>query len=99
MKANDKTIGGIVDRLAIVKQQIADAQAEELKLRQLLIDSGLSAIDGIYHRATVSETDGKLFIDWKSIAMKFNPSRQLIKAHSSTGDSYYTVRVTARKTS
>jgi len=99
MKANDKTLGGIVDRLAIVKQQIADMQKEETQLKQLLVDSGHAAIDGLLHRASVSECDGKTFIDWKTIAMKFNPSRQLIKANTSTGDPYYTVRVTSRKTS
>lgn len=99
MKANDKTLGGIVDRLAIVKQQIADLQNEELRLREVLIDSGLAAVDGLLHRATVSECEGKTFIDWKTIAMKFSPSRQLIKANTSYGDPYYTIRVTARKTS
>ena len=99
MKANDKTLGGIVDRLAIVKQQIADLKKEESELKDLLIDSGLAAVDGIYHRASISESAGKTFIDWQTIAMKFNPSRQLIKGNTSCGDPYYTVRVTARKTS
>jgi hypothetical protein len=99
MKANDKTLGGIVDRLAIVKQQIADLQKEETELKGLLIDSGLASVDGLLHRASVSECSGKTFIDWKKIAMKFSPSRQLITANTSVGDPYYTVRVTSRKTS
>ena len=99
MKANDKTLGGIVDKLAIVKQQIADLKNEELELREILIDSGLAAVDGTISRASISESEGKLFVDWKTIAMKFNPSRQLIKANTSVGEAYYTVRVTARKTS
>ena len=99
MKANDKTLGGIVDKLAIVKQQIADLKNEELELREILIDSGLAAVDGTLHRASVTESDGKTFVDWRTIAMKFSPSRQLIKANTSVGEAYYTVRVTARKTS
>lgn len=99
MKANDKILGGIVDRLAIVKQEIADLKNEEIKLKQLLVDSGLAAVDGVYHRASVSESEGKIFIDWKTIAEKFSPSRQLIKGNTSQGEAYYTVRVTARKTS
>ena len=99
MKANDKTLSGVVDKLAIVKQQIADLKNEELELRELLIDSGLAAVDGTLHRASVTESDGKVFIDWRTIAEKFSPSRQLIKANTSVGDPYYTVSVTARKTS
>ena len=99
MKANDKTLSGVVDKLAIVKQQIADLKNEELELRGLLIDSGLAAVDGTLHRASVTESDGKVFIDWKTIAEKFSPSRQLIKANTSVGEAYCTVRVTARKTS
>jgi hypothetical protein len=38
-------------------------------------------------------------VDWESIAMKFNPSRQLIRAYTSEGASYYQVRIYARKTS
>lgn len=94
---NDNILGHIVDKLAQVKAQIADLKIDEQNLRQDLIESGESVIDGVYHRAAISESEGKVTVDWKAIAMHFNPSRQLIKAHSSQGDDYVTVRVSARK--
>ena len=94
---NDNILGHIVDKLAQVKAQIADLKIDEQNLRQDLIKSGESVIDGVYHRAAISESEGKVTVDWKAIAMHFNPSRQLIKAHSSQGDDYVTVRISARK--
>jgi len=95
----ENILGHIVDKLAQVKAQIADLKIDEQALRQELIDSGESTIDGVYHRAAVSESEGKITIDWQTVAMHFKPSRQLIKAHTSQGDAYATVRVSARKSS
>lgn len=36
--------------------------------------------------ATVFEVKGRTSIDWQSIAMHFEPSRQLITAHTTTGE-------------
>ena len=86
-----------VDRLAVIKATIAELKTEENNLKQSLIDSGAAIVDGTLHRAAVSYCDGRTSIDWQSIAAKFNPSRQLITAHTSTGDPFYSVRVSARK--
>ena len=86
-----------VDQLALIKAQIAELKAQEDALKAVLINSGLSAVDSDLHRATVSECDGKEMVDWKSIALKFSPSRQLVTAHTSKGDPYFQVRVFARK--
>ena len=95
----ENILGHLVDKLAQVKAKIADLKIDEQTLRQELIDSGESTIEGIYHRAAISPSDGKITIDWHTIAMHFKPSRQLIKAHTSQGDAYATVRVSARKSS
>ena len=95
---NENILGHIVDKLARVKTQIADLKISEQLLRQDLIDSGESVVDGTYHRAAISEAEGKTTVDWKAVAMHFNPSRQLIKAHTTQGDDFITVRVSARKT-
>lgn len=94
---NENILGHIVDKLAQVKAKIADLKIDEQALRQELIDSGETSIEGIYHRAAISESDGKTTIDWQTVAMHFKPSRQLIKAHTSQGEAYATVRVSARK--
>lgn len=100
MKASNlDVLGGIVDKLGQVKAQLADLKKEEDRLKQELIDSGLASIDGTFYRAAISECDGKTSIDWKAIAEKFSPSRQLIKSKTTYGEDYVTVRVSARKSS
>jgi hypothetical protein len=95
---NENILGHLVDRLAQIKAQIADLKIDEQSIRKDLVDSGESVVDGMYHRAAITESEGKVTVDWKAIAMHFNPSRQLIKAHSAQGDDFTTVRVSARKT-
>ena len=86
----------IVDRMAEIKAQIAALNDEQNNLRDTLIDSGLSTIDGTLHRAAVSHCVGKTSIDWQSIAKHFKPSRQLITAHTHTGEPYFVVKLSAK---
>lgn len=96
-ESNLAMLGGIVDKLALIKAQIADLKLTETRLKQDLIDSGFASIDGTLNRAAISECDGKTSVDWKKIAEKFSPSRQLVTANTTVGDPYFTVRVSARK--
>jgi hypothetical protein len=94
---NPAILAAAVDRLALIKAQMAQLSAEEKQLKEALTASGLDAIDGTAHRAAVSHCAGRVSIDWETIAAKFTPSRQLIAAHTSTGAPYTVVRVSARK--
>lgn len=94
---NPAILAAAVDRLALIKAQMAQLSAEEKQLKESLTASGLDAIDGTAHRVAVSHCAGRVSIDWETIAAKFNPSRQLIAAHTSTGAPYTVVRVSARK--
>ena len=88
-----------VDRLAIVKRDIAELQAEELALKTLLIATGAEAIEGSQHRAAISYDVTRICTDWETIAQRFKPSRQLIAAHTTEGAPFAVVRVSAKKTS
>lgn len=92
-------LSATVDRLAFIKAQIADLKIKEDECKRILIDSGVSSAESSVHRATVVECAGKETINWAQIAQHFNPSRQLIRAHSSTGEKFFQIRVYARKTS
>jgi hypothetical protein len=94
---NPAILAAAVDRLALIKAQMAQLSAEGKQLKEALTASGLDAIDGTAHRAAVSHCAGRVSIDWETIAAKFTPSRQLIAAHTSTGAPYTVVRVSARK--
>lgn len=87
----------LVDRLAAIKAEIARLTTESDNIKDALIDSGLTAIDGTLHRAAIVRCEGRTFIDWRAIAERLNPSRQLITAHTTVGDPVVSVRLTARK--
>jgi hypothetical protein len=87
----------VVDQLGGIKAKVAHYKKLEADLVAKLAESGLSEIDGSVFRATVSVADVEK-IDWKTIAAKLEPSRQLI-AGNTTHDTRTTVRVVARKTS
>ena len=87
----------MVDRLALIKTIRDDLTLEENSIKVKLATCGLPVINGTLHRASVSHCDGKVTIDWRTIAMKLSPSRQLITAHTTQGDGYDVVRVSARK--
>lgn len=90
-------LSGLVDRLAEIKALTADLSAEADAIKEFLISSGMPAIEGTLHRATVSLVAGRDKVDWETIARRFDPSHQLITAHTVHGDPYHVVRVSARK--
>jgi hypothetical protein len=94
---NPVLLAAAVDRLALVKAQLANLKTEEDQLKAVLIEAGQAAIEGTQHRAAVSYCPGRDCTDWHAIADHFSPSRQLITAHTATGAAFYTVRVSARK--
>ncbi len=89
-------LAAVVDRMATIKAQIAALKDEENELRDALIDAGLPAIDGTLHRASISHCAGRTTIDWQSIALHLKPSRQLMTAHTHTGDPYFVVKLSAK---
>lgn len=89
--------GDIVDQLLAVKAQLAELEQKEKELKDCLVTAGLPSIEGVLARASISYCAGREKIDWQTIAMRFEPSRQLITAHTTTGAPFHTVRVTARK--
>ena len=98
MKNENRTLlSAAVDRLAVIKAQTAALAAEEKELKAVLAESGETVIEGTLHRAAVSQCAGRDSIDWAAIAARFNPSRQLITAHPTTGAPFTVVRLSARK--
>jgi hypothetical protein len=98
MKNENRTLlSAAVDRLATIKAQVAALTAEEKELKTILAESGELVIEGSLHRAAISNCAGRDSIDWAAIAAKFEPSRQLITAHTTTGAPFAVVRLSARK--
>lgn len=91
------TLGAIVDRLGIINATIADLKKESATLRADLEAAGLKSIEGTLYRASISECAGKTATDWQTIAMRFKPSPQLIRRHTTTGEGSVRLTITARK--
>ena len=100
MKSNTQSnpiLSLLVDQYARLKAQQAEITDELQYIKDQLVAAGVSPIEGETHRASVTLTSGRVSIDWQTIAMRFEPSRQLITAHTTKGDDFYTLRISARK--
>jgi len=90
------TLGAVVDRLGQLRAEIADLEQVEKQLRAALIESGQDKIIGKLYKAAVIHSEGRTSIDWQTIAERFNPSRQLIAAHTKQGAPFAAVRISSR---
>jgi hypothetical protein len=86
------------DRLGLLHAVIAQSQTEVADLRAELEAAGLKEIEGDLYRVAFANCKGSTKVNWKAIAAKLQPSRQLVKAHTSTGEESVRMTVTARPT-
>ena len=87
-----------VDELGQLHATIADMKRKADKIRTELEDAGLADIEGQAYRVNFAQCAGKTLTDWKTIAAKLKPSRQLIAAHTTTGEASTRMTVKARQT-
>lgn len=85
------------DRLGEIQAMIADLKAEEAGLKAILLASGEDVVEGDLFRVSMSRDIETTRVDWKAVAAKFEPSRQLVTAHSKVSTSNR-VAVKARST-
>ena len=86
------------DRLGLLNAVIAKSKDEADRLRAELESTGLKEIEGQLYRVAFAECKGATKTDWKAVAEKLKPSRQLVNAHTSTGKPSTRMTVTARPT-
>lgn len=90
-------LAAVVDQLGAIKAQQAALKRIADDLIDTLVESGNTEIDGAAYRATISFANVEC-IDWKTIAAKLNPSRQLIVGNTEFKPRT-TVKVVARRAS
>ena len=83
----------IVDKLGLLKAEIASLQAEEKKLKEQLVALGTGAHAGNLYDATVTISERDC-LDMEAVRNKLSP--QFLRAHTST-TKVTTVRVAAKK--
>ena len=81
-----------IDRLGVVKAQLAALKREEDELKAVLIEQGPGAYEGDLYRVTVSASERET-LDME--AVRAHLSRQFIAAHTNVTP-VVTVRCTAR---
>lgn len=89
-----QTVKNLADELGLIKAQIAELEEKQKTVRALLIASGESAVEGDLFRASITEAARKE-VNWKAIAEKLEPSRQLVQAHTRLNH-FPVIRVSSR---
>lgn len=93
---NAKTDAALVDDLGAINAAIAEMTAEATLLKSELkarIAEG-SAAEGDLFRVSHS-VQNRTSVDWKTVAAKLNPSRQLVQAHTKESE-VHIIKVTGR---
>ena len=90
-----------VDELEQIKARISDLTQREGIYKAFLIASDRPAIEGTFHRVTVSQQE-RTSTDWQAIARQALAKKPellqaLIEENTTTGAPFFTVRVSARK--
>jgi hypothetical protein len=85
-----------VDRLGAINAAITTLQDDAELIRAELEAAGLTTIEGQIFRASFAQVAGKTLTDWATIAKRFNPSPQLIRAHTKTGKESTRMTIKAR---
>jgi hypothetical protein len=83
-----------VDQLGALDAQIKALTKQADTLKAQIKSQGPERYLGSFYSALVFESEGRTITDWRAIAEKFNPSRQLITAHTETGDIVRSIKLT-----
>lgn len=85
----------LADLLGDARAELAQAKEKVKELEEALKSLDITEAEGSRYRATVAHVE-RAQVDWKAVAAKLKPSRQLVTAHT-RHLSYDQVRVTALK--
>jgi len=88
-------VAGLADELGFIRAQMADLKDREKDIRDIMIEAGVKTLEDDTFRALVVESI-RTMIDWKQVAAKLKPSRQLVTAHT-TEKEVISIRVNARR--
>lgn len=84
----------MVDQLGALDAHIKALTKQAEALKATIKAQGPERYMGASYSALVFESEGRTVTDWRSIAEKFNPSRQLITAYTVTGDAVRSIKLT-----
>jgi hypothetical protein len=91
-------IAAKVDELGAMQAAMADMKRKADQIRTELENAGLADIEGTLYRVNFAAVAGRTLTDWKTIAERLKASRQMIAAHTTTGEPSTRMTVKARQT-
>jgi predicted DNA-binding protein (UPF0251 family) len=91
-------IAAKVDELGALHAALANMKRKADQIRTELEEAGLTDIEGHLYRVNFAQCAGRTLTDWKTIAERLKASRQLIAAHTTTGEPSTRMTVKARQT-
>lgn len=86
-------MAAMVDQLGALDAQIKALTKQADTLKASIKAHGPERYNGSEFSALVFESEGRTVTDWKAIAEKFEPSRQLITAHTSVGEPVRSIKL------
>lgn len=86
-------LSGMVDQLGALDAQIKALTKQADTLKAAIKAQGPERYNGSQFSALVFESEGRTVTDWKAIAEKFEPSRQLITAHTTIGEPVRSIKL------
>lgn len=93
----EHNLNPLADEYGRIKAQIADLELRQKTIKDTFEKAGVVELEGDLFRCVLSNIAENVGPDWKAIAQKMNPSRQLVAAHQKTLKAAHTrVSVSAR---
>lgn len=91
------SIQSIVDELGDIDREILRLKVQRDDMAAIVKLTGEGRYIGQQFEGLVYSSKGRTTTDWKTIAQHFNPSRQLLAAHTTTGELSLSLKVEALK--
>jgi hypothetical protein len=91
------TVQSIVDELGSIDREIARLKAQRDDMAAIVKLTGEGRYIGQQFEGLVYSSKGRVVTNWRNVAEHFNPSRQLIVAHTTTGEPSLSLKVEALK--
>jgi hypothetical protein len=93
--ATDPTMQALVDQYGSLDSQIKTLTESLNLLKKAIKAQGAGVYTGDIYKLNVFATPGRETTDWRTIAEQFNPSYQLITAHTTKGEPGLTIAAPA----
>jgi hypothetical protein len=76
------SVVALIDECGSIDAEIKRLTKQKEALSAQIKNEGVGRYSGCFYEGLVYASEGRVSIDWEAIALKLNPSRQLISAHT-----------------